>query len=149
MESRFKDLLLKNEAKKRHLPGSLTSEIEAAQERLGNGVNSIPSYNQTRELVLQRLGGPFDYAQFAEEIRRCKVEREQLTREFKRSSIKKPELGIQDFDGKKAFYDFSTRPLIEREFNPTEDNQTTVSYEKPKYLADMVSEAPVFMLQDI
>jgi hypothetical protein len=27
MESRFKDLLLKNEAQKRHLPGSLTSEI--------------------------------------------------------------------------------------------------------------------------
>lgn len=79
MESRFKDMMLKNEAKKRNVPASLTSELEEHQNRaqeLTDEISKVPSYNQTRDLIMQRLGGPFDYSQFTEDIRKLKVERE-------------------------------------------------------------------------
>jgi len=67
MESRFKSMLMQNEAKKRHLPASLTSELEdhyrQGEQDLSEEINSIQSgFSQTRELVLQRLGGPFEYS---------------------------------------------------------------------------------------
>jgi len=48
-----------------------------------NDVNSQPSYSKTRDLVIERLGGPFDYSQFNEDIRVLKTKREQLKRTFK------------------------------------------------------------------
>jgi len=64
MESKFKSMLLANEQKKRIIP-SLTSEMEeAAAKQLQDDITKVPSYNQTRELIVQRLGGPFDYNQF-------------------------------------------------------------------------------------
>jgi len=72
MEARFKQMLLQNEAKRRHMPASLTSEMVKEEE------DSRPTYNKTRELILERLGGPFDYFQFNENIRQVKVAREQL-----------------------------------------------------------------------
>ena len=75
----FEHMMLKNEAKKRNVPASLTSELEEHQNRaqeLTDEINKVPSYNQTRDLIMQRLGGPFDYSQFTEDIRKLKVERE-------------------------------------------------------------------------
>jgi len=51
MSQRFKGLLLQNEAKRRHMPSSLTSEIEAHKQSLEDSVNQVPTYNQTRELI--------------------------------------------------------------------------------------------------
>lgn len=94
---------MQNEAKKRHLPASLTSELEdhyrQGEQDLSEEINSIPSFSQTRELVLQRLGGPFEYSQFTENIRKLKVEREQLKRQFKLEQLWQPELGTEDFGG--------------------------------------------------
>lgn len=62
---------------------------------------------------MARLGGPFDYNQFNEDIRVLKVERDQLKRKFKAEQLWAPELNSEDFGGKKAFYDFSTRPIVD------------------------------------
>ena len=66
MEARFRGMLMQNEAKKRHLPASLTSELEEhyrqGEQDLTEEINSIPSFSKTRELVLERLGGPFEYS---------------------------------------------------------------------------------------
>jgi hypothetical protein len=56
MEGKFNNMLLKNEAKRRHLPHSLTSEMEEAYEEKAKQLNDglkdcTPSYNKTRELV--------------------------------------------------------------------------------------------------
>jgi hypothetical protein len=51
-----------------------------------------------------------------------------------------PNLEAKDFGGKKAFYDFSTRPIVENfggqnlTMEEHEATQTKVSYEKPSYL---------------
>jgi hypothetical protein len=55
MEARFKQMLLQNEAKRRNMPASLTSEMVKEDE------DGRPTYNKTRDLILERLGGPFDY----------------------------------------------------------------------------------------
>lgn len=55
MESRFKDMMLKNEVKKRNVPASLTSELEEHQNRaqeLTDEISKVPSYNQTRDLIM-------------------------------------------------------------------------------------------------
>jgi len=140
METRFKDMLLQNEAKKRHLPPSLTSELQGATSEDG-----IPTYNKTRQLIVERLGGPFDYHQFGEEIRKIKVKRDQITRDFKRQTLQKPNLTSEDFGGKKAFYDFSTRPL-EEPATGGQGSQENVSYNKPDYLGNLISEPPSFMI---
>ena len=109
----------------------------------------MPSYNKTRDLIIERLGGPFDYGQFGEDIRLLKVERDQLKRQFKREQLFAPELKSEDFGGKKAYYDFSTRPLAqEQQSTQSSVDQTEVSYEKPSYLANIVTEPPKFMLQE-
>lgn len=39
--------------------------------------------------------------------------RDQLRRTFKSQQLLPPELNKNDFGGKKAFYDFSVRPMID------------------------------------
>jgi hypothetical protein len=63
----------------RNVPMSLTQELEEQHSReaaLDDKVSKIPSYNRTRELIMERLGGPFDYAQFGEDIVQIKKQRE-------------------------------------------------------------------------
>lgn len=119
METKFTSFMLKNEVKKKMLPESLTSEMEAQiaenVKKLQDGLkDSKPSYNRTRELIIERLGGPFDYNQFQEDIRQIKVQKEQLKREFRRNALRMPDMTSEDFGGKKAYYDYSTRPIMER-----------------------------------
>lgn len=114
MEQRLQNMIAANEAKKSGIPASLTQELEAAaagEESLAADVSKIPSFNKTRDLITERLGGPFDYSQYAEDLRQIKVQRDQLVRQFKREQLWAPELKKDDFGGKKALYDFSTRPL--------------------------------------
>lgn len=54
MESRLKNMIAANEAKKMHIPPSLTQELEAKQQKeqeLADDMNNVSSYNKTRELI--------------------------------------------------------------------------------------------------
>lgn len=86
---------------------------ETREKTLNNELQQAPAYNRTRDLIIERLGGPFDYSQFTEDIRVLKVERDQLKRKFKTEQLWAPELNSEDFGGKKAYYDFSTRPIVD------------------------------------
>jgi hypothetical protein len=46
-------------------------------------INNLPTRTQTREAVLHRMGGPFDYGEFIEDLRVIVSEKDQLEREFK------------------------------------------------------------------
>ena len=72
MQSRFQHMTMQNEAKRRNVPASLTTAIDHSKG-LKDEIAKIPSYNKTRELIVQRLRGPFDYSQFTEDIRKLKV----------------------------------------------------------------------------
>ena len=62
-----------------------------------------------------------------------KVERLQIDRGFKSQALKRPDLSAADFGDKKAYYDFSTRP-IDEQFGGEAVGETKVSREKPAYL---------------
>jgi hypothetical protein len=67
-------------------------------------VNAIPlsGINKTREIVTQRLGGPFDYTQFSEDLRILMQEKEAIDRQFKAEALQVPEISkgarIPDYD---------------------------------------------------
>ena len=69
MEQRFHGLIARKEGTMRSMPASLTQEMEDARNQLEQAVDSAPSFNKTRDLIIQRLGGPFDYNQYAEDLR--------------------------------------------------------------------------------
>ena len=76
-------MIAANEAKKMNIPASLTQELEGAaagERQLTDDIDKVPSFNKTRDLITQRLGGQFDYSQYAEELRQIKVQRDQLVR---------------------------------------------------------------------
>lgn len=154
MEVRFKDMLMKNEAKKRFLPDSLTSEMEgfeAPKDEDCQGKVKKYGFAKTRELVTERLGGPFDYNQFQEDIRKIKVEKDQLKRVFKQQALMRPDLTSEDFGGKKAYYDYSTRPILDNMAQMQAinlENETRMTTQKPDYLDGLVKEQPTFMLQN-
>jgi hypothetical protein len=60
-----------------------------------------------------------------------------MKREFRRTTLQKPDVTSADFDGMKVYYDFSTRPILE---NPvlnnvvSHGNETRMSTYKPEYL---------------
>ena len=81
MESRFTAMLGRREAQIRGVPKTLTEELTTTKGQVEDAIQ--PGFVRTRELVLERLGGPFDYGQFAEDLRTLKVEKEQLKRQFK------------------------------------------------------------------
>ena len=79
MEQRLQNMIAANEAKKSGIPASLTQELEAAaagEKSLAEDIEKIPSFNKTRDLIVQRLGGAFDYSQYAEDLRQIKVQRD-------------------------------------------------------------------------
>ena len=71
MEKRFSDMLNRNTQRK-YLPKSLTDEIvehkfKLQEQNVKNAVGlpqNTPEigYNQLRDAITERLGGPFDYA---------------------------------------------------------------------------------------
>lgn len=132
------------------MPASLTQEMESARNQLEQAVDAAPSFNKTRELILERLGGAYDYNQYAEDLRQIKTVRDHLRRTFKSQQLLPPELNKSDFGGKKAFYDFSVRPMIdplEQRMQELRD-QTIVSYQKPDHLKSLRTERPKFMIAD-
>ena len=138
MESRFFDMVGQREAKLRGMPKSITEEVENAENQLTQGIES--GFVKTRQLVIERLGGPFDYTQYDEDLRQLRVEREQLKRQFKQDRLLPPDFGENDFKGK-AFYDFSVSPMpdsFEQKLKRGYEG-TTVSYEKPAYVDELKS----------
>jgi len=77
-----------------------------------------------------------------------KVEREQLSRDFRRNTLQKPDLTMSDFGDKKAYYDFSTRPIDEK-FGAQVGGETKMTTEKPSHLENLVKDPPKFMIQDM
>jgi hypothetical protein len=47
--------------------------------------------NHTRQVITEKLGGPFDYTQFQEDLRGIMVEKEILDRQFKSEILSPPE----------------------------------------------------------
>jgi len=70
-----------------------------------------PNRQQIKEAVTHKLGGPFDYMQFDEDIRSLAYEREQLDRDFKKVRLMIPDMGKSVG---KATYDFSTPDLNDK-----------------------------------
>lgn len=136
------------------MPHSLTQELEDRKKREGKlteAVEEVTGFAKTRALVLQRLGGEFDYSQYAEELRLIKVERDQQKRKFKTEQLWAPEMSsASDFAGKKAYYDFGVRPMpdsMEQRLQKTYEN-TAVAYERPDHLIAMRGEPQRFMSFD-
>ena len=44
-------------------------------------------YNQLREAITERLGGPFDYAAFQEDLQDCLTDLEAIKREHKNQAL--------------------------------------------------------------
>jgi hypothetical protein len=65
---------------------------------------------RTRDLVMERLGGPFDYTSFDEELKDLMVEKDQVLRDFEKEKLNPPiPMNFQH----KAHFDFSINPLPE------------------------------------
>ena len=148
MEGRFTALLGRREAHLRGVPKSITEEL-TTQHSGGELEAAIqPGFVRTRELVLERLGGAFDYSQYSEDLRAIKVEKEQLKRQFKTQQLFAP-----DFENEvqtKAFYDFGVSPMpnnFERRLQKKFD-ATVVEHERPKHLAELRPEPLKFMIGD-
>ena len=43
--------------------------------------------NHTREVVMQRLGGPYDYTGFAEDLRTMMLEKESIDRQYRSEAL--------------------------------------------------------------
>jgi len=93
MEKRFGDMLQRN-TQRRYLPKSLTEELIEHKQKMQelnvkreagiqNRPDSVVGYAQIREAIQDRLGGPFDYASFHQDVRGITSELEQITRDFK------------------------------------------------------------------
>lgn len=66
---------------------------------------------QTKEAVLAKLGGYFDYALCQEELRQIIAEKDIIEREFKAQALVIPEFKDKAF-GKVPHYDFSTNSIF-------------------------------------
>ena len=65
MDGRFKDMVGRRESQARGMPYSLTQELEDRKKRDGrlvDAVEEVTGFAKTRALVMQRLGGEFDYS---------------------------------------------------------------------------------------
>jgi hypothetical protein len=96
----------------------------------------------TREVVMQRLGGYFDYAQFNEDLRQIMVEKEVLDRTFKREALEIPELPKNYVAAK---YDFSSSIFSKDPFQSQQQTSYAPLPEKmstmrPAYLDDIRTE---------
>lgn len=100
---------------------------------------------QTKEAVLAKLGGYFDYPLCLEEMRQIMSEKEIIEREFKSQALLAPEFKDKAF-GKVPPYDFSTNsifikdPIKEQEWSEKQSNQ------KPSYLDNIVLNEPKYFL---
>ena len=68
----------------RHLPQSLTGELEQHKENMQQQtiIDSMPSHLNTRNKLMERLGGEFDYVGFDDELRDIMDEKDKILREF-------------------------------------------------------------------
>ena len=92
MEKRFSDMLNRNTQRK-YLPKSLTDEIVEHKLKLqeNNVKNAVGlpqntpdvSFNLLRDAITERLGGPFDYALYSEDLKDITSEMDFIKREFR------------------------------------------------------------------
>ena len=74
--------------------------------------------NRTRQVIIEKLGGPFDYTQFQEDLRGIMVEKEILDRQFKSEMLNPPEFQkgqkLPDYDFSSSIFSkdlFSSTPF--------------------------------------
>ena len=84
MEKRYQAISQKNQ-QQRYLPQSLTEEFDTFQQQirektLHDQIQMPSGINHTRQVITEKLGGPFDYTQFSEDLRGIMVEKEILDR---------------------------------------------------------------------
>lgn len=79
MERRFSDMLNRNTQRK-YLPRSLTDDIVDSRMQEAEKSGKVPnvSFQQIREVITERLGGPFDYAGMCGEFREIQAEMDQI-----------------------------------------------------------------------
>ena len=114
MEQRRQAAILKTQTQ-RYLPQSLTDEFDSfkvqmqeanLQERVNQVGQAFSGVNHTREVVMQRLGGAFDYTSFQEDLRLILVEKDALDRQFRLEALPIPE--PVPTRGRLPDYDFSS-----------------------------------------
>ena len=144
MEKRFSDMLNRNTQRK-YLPKSLTDEIvehkfKLQEQNVKNAVGlpqNTPEigYNQLRDAITERLGGPFDYALYQEDLKDITSELDSIKREFRNQALLQPEFKDSSLH-KVPEFDF-TLPGVspdsqfaagEQTFQPTD---VKVSHNKP------------------
>lgn len=108
-----------------------------------NITDALPSKAQTREAVINRLGGPFDYNEFLEELRYAMSEKDVLIQEFKSQQLHPPEFKDKIFG--KLDYDFSCSVFSKEPFSIHDKQEEKVSYKKPDFLAGIVTEPKYFL----
>jgi hypothetical protein len=116
--------------------------------------NNVVTYAQVRDAIVERLGGPFDYSSFHQEVRAIGHELEQVTREFKHSQSQAaiPEqkmkavdkvppynFALPDFEGQSVF-------KVDTIFGGQPLKPGKVSFDKPKYLSEIDGKEPDYLL---
>ncbi|TNV86295.1 hypothetical protein FGO68_gene5988 [Halteria grandinella] len=139
MEKRFQAMTMKTQ-QQRHLPASITEEYDTLYDQ----VQKKSGITHTREVVMERLGGYFDYAQFGEELRQIMVQKEALDREFRSGALEVPEYQ----KGQKIpDYDFSSSIFTKDLFSPSQPQTAVIpekmSNQRPAYL-DTIQTEPVY-----
>ena len=77
-------------------------------------INNFSTVNQTKQAVLAKLGGYFDYPLYLEELRLILSEKDQIEREFRASALVAPEFSDKAFK-KVPAYDFSSDSIFGRD----------------------------------
>ena len=152
MERRFSDMINRN-TQMRYLPKSLTDEIIEHKLKMNEGnlrrgigepfeAPTTVGFAQIREAIMEKLGGEFDYVNFAEGIKDVTHSLDDIRREFKTQALLQPI--FQDKEKIKAEpFDFTPPVVSVESLMPVEP--TKVSYRKPNYLENLET-TPLFMI---
>ena len=87
LQNRFTQMTMKN-MQQRYLPQSITEEFNQFQNQLKektitDHIQGFSTMTQTKEAVMAKLGGYFDYPLYLEELRQIMSEKDIIEREFK------------------------------------------------------------------
>lgn len=107
------------------------------QERVNQVGQAFSGVNHTREVVIQRLGGPFDYTQFQEDLRLILVEKDALDRQFRMEALPIPDPAPTR--GRLPDYDFSSSIFSKDLFQPA-PQKTKMTTARPAFFDQIQSE---------
>ena len=135
----------------KYLPQSITEEFsefkhQLQEKSMSDHINNFSTINQTKQAVLAKLGGYFDYPLYLEELRQTISEKDIIEREFKANALVVPEFSEKAFKRVPA-YDFSTESIHSskqgadhNQFFKKASNPGTKEGERPQYLLTLLNQ---------